>query len=168
MKKYRSSGTKILAVIAAVCVCMLIAGMIAGDSFSYTYELTLLGGGFGIIFVPVFIAERSRYLIIDEEKVIFPPGCNQNEKLVFQRLEVRFDEICSVKIDFHKGESEFMAIVWGLFGLTSVGDQYSYTLNLIDDTKIEVGCLYQYGEKAEKEISEMICRSVEKCGGQIY
>ena len=81
---------------------------------------------------------------------------------------VRFDEIRSVKSEFHKGESVFMVIVWGLFGMTTEGDSYSYILTLKDDTQIKVSCLYEYGKKAEKEIFEMICQSVEKCGGRVY
>ena len=171
MKKYNSSGTKIFAVIAVVCVCMLIAGLIfkiANIAFPYALELIVGGCLFGMLFVPVFFAQRSRYLIIDEEKVVFPRGCTRNKKLVFQRTVVRFDEIRSVKSEFHKGESEFMAIVWGLFGMTAAGDTYFYTLTLKDDTQIEGICLYEYGKKAEKEIFEMICQSVEQCGGRVY
>ena len=169
MKKYPSN--KMLAVLATACVCALIAGLIfkiANISFPYTWELIFGGGFFGMIFVPVFFAQRSRYLRIDEEKVVFPRGCTRNEKLVFQRTAVRFDEIRSVKSEFHKGESEFMSIVWGLFGMTAAGDSYSYILTLKDDTQIKVSCLYEYGKKAEKEIFEMICQSIEKYGGRVY
>lgn len=40
-------------------------------------------------------------------------------------------------------------------------------LNLKDDTTIDVS-LWGFGENGEKEIFEMICRSVEKCGGLVY
>ncbi len=172
MKKYNSSSIKILAVIAAVCVCMLIAGIILVIAkiplFELKFILIVLGLCFGMIFVPVFFAEKSRYLIIDEEKVIFPRGCFRNEKIVFQRTVVRFDEIRSVKSEFQKGDSVFISVILALFGMQSKGDTYFYTLNLKDNTQIEVNVLYQYGKKAEKEIFEMICQSVEKCGGRVY
>ena len=168
MKKYVSASMKRVTVIALLSVCTLLTGIILTIADHPNSELKLIlvsiGSITSILFGSCFFAERSRYLLIDEEMVDFPQGCTRNEKTMFQRTRLRFDEICSVKSKFHKGASEGAAIFWGLLGAGATGDCYSYILNLKDDTTIEVW-LWGFGENGEKEIFEMICQSVEERGG---
>ncbi len=171
MKKYVSTSMKWLAVIALLSICTLLIGIIliiAGFPNSESKILLVcIGAIMSIFFGSCFFAERSRYLLIDEEMIDFPQGCTRNEKTMFQRTRLRFDDIRSVKSKFHKGESEGAAIFWGLLGVSTAGDCYSYILNLKDDTTIEV-YLWGFGKNGEKEIFEMICRSVEERGGLVY
>ena len=171
MKKYNSSDTKIVAVIAAVGVCMLIAGIILTIAKIPLLALKVIFIVFGLffsgMFIPGFFAEKSRYLIIDEEKIDFPRGCSIEGKCNSKRTVVRFDEIRSVKTKFYEGDTVFVSVILMLFGMPSMGDTYFYTLNLKDNRQIEVNCIRHYG-KFEKEIFETICQSVEKCGGCVY
>lgn len=171
MKKYNSSDQKIVAVIAFVGVCMLIAGIILTIAKIPLLALKVILIVFGLflsgIFIPCAFGERSRYLIIDEEKIDFPRGCSIEGKYNSKRTVVRFDEIRSVKTKFYEGDTVFVSVILMLFGMPSMGDTYFYTLNLKDDRQIEVNCIRHYG-KSEKEIFEMICQSVEKCGGRVY
>jgi hypothetical protein len=173
MKKYNSSDTKIVAVIAAVGVCMLIAGIILTIAKIPLLALKVIFIVFGLffsgMFIPSFFAEKSRYLIIDEEKIDFPRGCSIEGKCNSKRTVVRFDEIRSVKTKFYEGDRYpvFVDVILTLIGLLPREDTYFYTLNLKDNTQIEVNCIRHYG-KSEKEIFETICQSIEKYGGRVY
>ena len=172
MKKYDRSDKTILAVIAVVCVCSLIAGVILVIAkiplLALKVGLIVFGLCLSAIFVPAAFAVRRYYLIIDEEKVDFPIGCSIEGKSNSKRTVVRFDEIRSVKTKFYEGDTVFVSVILMLFGMPSMGDTYFYTLNLKDNRQIEVNCIRLYGNKAEKEIFEMICQSVEQCGGRVY
>ena len=100
-----------------------------------------------IMFGSIFFAERSRVLIIENDKFIFPRGADINGKNVFQKTVVRKCDIFSLESKFHKGD-----------GIIS-GDCFFYTLRLKNGTKITV-TLYAYGKEAEKEILEMIQNSI--------
>ncbi|MBR5188573.1 MAG: hypothetical protein IKW18_08880 [Clostridia bacterium] len=172
MKKYDRSDKTILAVIAVVCVCALIAGVILVIAkiplLALKVCLIVFGLCLSAIFVPAAFCVRRHYLIIDEEKIDFPIGCSIEGKCNSKRTVVRFDEIRSVKTKFYEGDTVFVSVILMLFGMPSMGDTYFYTLNLKDNRQIEVNCIRLYGNKAEKEIFEMICQSVEKCGGCVY
>lgn len=147
MKKYVTRATKWLAIFTLFCAILLAVGIIlviiGFPNISLQICLIALGGVMGIIFLSVFLAERSRALVIDNEKVIFPRGADKNGKIVLQKTVVNFVDIRSVDSVFHKGD-----------GLIS-GDCFSYILTLKDSTKISV-TLYAYGKDAEKEIFETI------------
>ena len=174
MKKYDRSDKTILAVIAVVCVCALIAGVILVIAkiplLALKVGLIVFGLCLSAIFVPAAFAVRRYYLIIDEEKVDFPIGCSIEGKCNSKRTVVRFDEIRSVKTKFYEGDRYpvFVDVILTLIGLPPMEDIYFYTLNLKDNRQIEVNCIRLYGKKAEKEIFEMICQSVEQCGGRVY
>jgi hypothetical protein len=148
MKKYVSQATKWLGIIALLCGVALLVGIIlAFVNTSMTSIVTIaLGGMYGILFLSWFLAEKSRALIIDTEKIIFPRGAYKNGKMVFQKTTVKLCDINSVDTKLHKGD-----------GIISKDTSF-YTINLKDGTKITV-TLYAYGKEAENEILETIKRN---------
>ena len=147
MKKYHSRATKWLAVLTLICAVSLAVGIVLVimdfPDTSLQVCLISLGGAMGILFLTCFLADRSRALIMDHEKVIFPRGANINGKTVLQKTVVRFDQTSSVDSVLQKGD-----------GLIS-SDCFFYIITLKDGTKISVP-LYSYGKAAEKEILETI------------
>jgi hypothetical protein len=149
MKKYTSRATKWLAIFTIVSVAVLIAGIIfilaRSSNVGLQIGLTMLGGLMSILFLSCFFAEKSRYLIIDDEKIIFPRGADKNGKMVFQKTTVKLCDINSVDTKLHKGD-----------GIISKDTSF-HTINLKDGTKITV-TLYAYGKESENEILETIKR----------
>ena len=147
MKKYVSQATKWLGIIALLCGVALLVGIIlAFVNTSMTSIVTIaLGGMFGILFLSCFLAEKSRALIIDTEKIIFPRGADKNGKMVFQKTTVKLCDINSVDTKLYKGD-----------GIISKDTSF-HTINLKDGTIITV-TLYAYGKEAENEILETIKR----------
>ena len=152
MKKYTSRATKWLIVVSLICGVVLLTGIIlafAGvKNIGLPIGFILLGGLLGVIFLACFFAEKSRALIINTDKVIFPRGAEKNGKTVFQKTVVRISDISSVESKFHKGD-EIIS-----------DDCFFYTFKLKDGTSITV-TLYAYGKEAEKEILETIKSSIE-------
>ena len=148
MKKYVSRATKWLRIIALLCGVALLVGIIlAFVKISLTSIVMIaLGGILGILFLSCFLAEKSRALMIDAEKIIFPRGADKNGKMVFQKTTVKLCDINSVDTKFHKGD-----------GIISKDTSF-YTIKLKDGTKITVA-LYAYGQEAENEILETIKRN---------
>ena len=148
MKKYVSQATKWLGIIALLCGVALLVGIIlAFVNISMTSIVMIaLGGVFGILFLICFLAEKSRALIIDTEKIIFPRGADKNGKIVFQKTTVKLCDINSVDTKLYKGD-----------GIISKDTSF-HTINLKDGTKITV-TLYAYGKEAENEILETIKRN---------
>lgn len=147
MKKYTPRAAKVLMIAALTCGAVLLIGMIfvfaSIGNIGLSLGLILLGGLLGILFFTCFLAENSRALIIDTDKVIFPRGAEKNGITVFQRTIVRICDISSVESQLRKGDK-----------LVS-GDCFFYTLRLKDGTSITV-TLYAYGKEIEKEILETI------------
>ena len=96
------------------------------------------GGLMSILFLSCFFAEKSRYLTIDDEKIVLPRGTIINEKTSFRRTIINTNEIRSIKSEF-KGD-----------GIISKGTLF-HTLKLNDGTRIKF-TLYAYGKDAEDEI----------------
>ena len=149
MKKYTSRATKWLGIVTLICGVVLLAGIILIFSEISTAWIAMitLGGLIGILFFCCFLAEKSRGLIIDTEKIIFPRGAEKNGKKVLQKTVVRFCDISSVDTKLYSGD-----------GVISKDTSF-YTIKLKDGTKITV-TLYAYGKDAEKEILEAIKRSI--------
>ena len=147
MKKYVSQATKWLGIIALLCgVALLVGSILAFVNTSIaSIVMIALGGVFGILFLIFFLAEKSRALIIDTEKIIFPRGADKNGKIVFQKTTVKLCDINSVDTKLYKGD-----------GIISKDTSF-HTINLKDGTKITV-TLYAYGKEAENEILETIKR----------
>ena len=106
MKKYVSRATMWLGIIALLCGLALLVGIIlAFVNISMTSIVMIaLGGMFGILFFSCFLAEKSRALIIDTEKIIFPRGADKNGKMVFQKTTVKLCDIHSVDTKLYKGD----------------------------------------------------------------
>lgn len=149
MKKYVSRATKWLEIIALLCGVVLFVGVILAfaEITMTSIAMIALGSVFGILFLSCFLAEKSRVLLIDIDKIIFPRGADKNGKMVLQKTTVKFCDIDSVDTKLYKGD-----------GLVSKDISF-YTLNLKDGTKITV-TLYAYGKEAEKEIIETIKRGL--------
>ncbi len=149
MKKYTSQATKRLGIITLICGAVLLAGiiLICSEISTASIAMITLSGLLGILFFCCFLAEKSRGLIIDTEKIIFPRGAEKNGRMVLQKTVVRFCDISSVDTKLYRGD-----------GVISK-DTFFYTIKLKDGTKITV-TLYAYGKEAEKEILEAIKRSI--------
>ena len=149
MKKYTSPATKWLMVVSLICCAVLLTGIVLAfmeiTNIGLPIGLILMGGLLGVIFFSCFLAEKSRSLLIDANRIVFPRGAEINGKIVFQKTVIITSEIHSVEIKSYKGD--------GLI----VKDTIFYTLRLTDGRKITV-MLYHYGKAAEKEIFEAIKR----------
>ena len=147
MKKYTSRATKWLAILTIISVAVLIAGIICilsrSSNVGLQIGITMLGGLMSILFLSCFLADKSRYLTIDDEKIVLPRGANINEKTSFNRIIINTNEIRSIKSELHKGD-----------GIIAK-DTLFHTLTLNDGTKI-MFTLYAYGKDAEDEILEAI------------
>ena len=143
MKKYTSRATKWLAILTIISVAVLIAGIICIlahlSNVGLQIGLTMLGGLMSILFLSCFFAEKSRYLTIDDEKILLPRGTSINEKTSFSRTIININEINSIKSESHKCD-----------GIIAK-DTIFHTLMLNDGTRIKF-TLYAYGKDAEDEI----------------
>lgn len=136
-----------LGIVALLCGVALLVGSILAfvNTSMVSIVMIALGGVFGILFLICFLAEKSRALIIDTEKIIFPRGAVKNGKIVFQKTTVKLCDINSVDTKLYKGD-----------GIISKDTSF-HTINLKDGTTITV-TLYAYGKEAENEILETIKR----------
>lgn len=150
MKKYTSRATKWLASATLISIAIFAIGIVliaANADIGLQIGVTMGGGLMSILSVACFFAERSRALIIENDRFIFPRGAEINGKTVLQKTIVMKNEIASVESEFHQGD-----------GIIS-GDCFFYTLELKNGTKITI-TLYAYGQNAEKEILEIIQNSI--------
>ena len=151
MKRYASQATKLLAIAALICGAVVLIGIIivftGVKNIGLPIGFILLGGLLGVIFLACFLAEKSRALIIDADKIVFPRGAEKNGKTVFQKTVVRICDIGSVESKFRKGDKIIS------------DDCFFYTFKLKDGTSITI-TLYAYGKEAEKEILETIKSSI--------
>ena len=152
MKKYTPCDAKWYAAVAAACAVALIVGLVllvAGNqNDSLIFCLIGLGGFFSLLFFGVFLAEKSRFLVIDDQKIIFPRGATQNGKLAWQRTTVNRADLISMERELHRGDP-----------LIDSKDCFCYILTLKDGTKVSVH-LYAYGKNGEKEIAETIRQNI--------
>ena len=151
MKKYTSTSTKWLAILSAINALMLLIGIILiifnAANIELQFLLTAFGSSMSILFLPIFFAERSRWLTIDEKTIDLPRGAKKNEKISFKRTVIDIEKIRSFEYTLHKGD-----------GIISKDARF-YTLTLKDSTTIEF-TLYAYGKEAEEEIWDAIKNSI--------
>ena len=151
MKRYYSRSVKLLAIVSLDGVAVLLTGIaflfINIVDIWLSICLTVVGGLFGVLFLVCFVAEKSRTLLIDANKIILPRGATINGKMAFQKTVIKMCEIQSIECCLRKGD-----------GIISK-DTYFYILNLIDNRKVTV-TLYAYGKEAEREIIETIKKKV--------
>lgn len=147
MKTYTSRATKWLAFFTIISVAVLIAGIICilanSSDGGLQIGLTMLGGLMSVLFLSCFFSEKSRYLTIDDERIILPRGADKNGKMSFHRTIINIDEIHSIKSELYKGD-----------GIVSK-DTLFHILKLKDGTAIKF-TLFAYGKDAEKEILKII------------
>ena len=147
MKKYTPRAAKWMAVTTLICGAILLAGIILAfmDVANIVLPIVLIssGGLSGIIFLSCYFAEKSRTLIIDTDKIIFPRGADKDGKIVFRKTVIKMSEIHTVERKFHKGDKIIS------------DDCFFYTMRLKDGTTITV-TLYAYGKETEKEIFKTI------------
>lgn len=147
MKKYSSRAVKMLAIVFLVCGVVLLTGIALlfakFENIGLPIGLIGLGGLLGVLFLICFVAEKSRVLMIDSNKIILPRGATINGKMIFQKTVINMAEIKSIESGLYKGD-----------GLISK-DTYFHTLKLKDGREVTV-TLYAYGKVAEKEILETI------------
>lgn len=67
-----------------------------------------LGIPFSIVFLTVYLANRSRYILIDDEKIVCSRGAtvitqNGEQQRKFDRTTLAYNDICNVKRDIIKG-----------------------------------------------------------------
>ena len=150
MKKYTSRGAKWLGLLAGISVAALSAGIccivINTANVDLQVAFTLMGAMLSIVFLPCYFAERSRYLVMDAERIILPRGAVKNGKLCFRRTVINTDEICAMKSVLRKGD-RFVT-----------KDTFFHTVILKDGTSIQF-TLYAYG-KDEEEILEGIKKHI--------
>ena len=151
MKKYTSRAVKWLALVAVISIAILSAGVICiiidSANVGLQIGLTMLGGLMTILFLSCFFAEKSRYLTIDDKKIVLPRGADKNEKISFNRTIINTNEIRSIRSELYKGD-----------GIISK-DTLFHTLTLNDGTRIKF-TLYSYGKDAEDEILEAIKKHI--------
>ena len=151
MKKYTSRAVKWLALVAVISIAILSAGIICiiidSSNVGLQVGLTMFGGLMTILFLSFFFAEKSRYLTIDDKKIVLPRGADKNEKISFNRTIINTNEIRSIKSELYKGD-----------GIISK-DTLFHTLTLNDGTRIKF-TLYSYGKDAEDEILEAIKKHI--------
>ncbi len=151
MKRYISRATKWLAILTFISVAMLGMGVIFIvaniPNVGLQIGLTMFGALMSILFLTCYLADKSRTLVIDADKITFPRGADKNGKMVLQKTVIRLDEIRSIESKFHKGD-----------GIIS-GDCFFHTLKLKDGTEVTV-TLYAYGKESEKDILETIRKSI--------
>ena len=151
MKKYTPCAVKWLAFAAVISAAILFAGIICIiidlSNVGLQVGLTMFGGLMTILFLSCFFADRSRYLTLDDEKIVLPRGVHKNNKISFKRTTINTSEIRSITSVFCKGD-----------GIISE-DCFLHTMTLNDGTSIQF-TLYAYGKDAEDEILEAIKKHI--------
>ena len=147
MKKYISKATKPLLFVTVICCALLVIGMILAfieiPNNGLSIGLIFTGGLLGILFLACYFAEKSRSLIIDVDKIVFPRGAEINGKICFTKTVISTSDIKSIESGLLKGD-----------GLIAKDTNF-YTLRLADGKRVTV-TLYAYGKQAETEIMEVI------------
>ena len=143
MKKYVPKCLKLVRNASITSFLIFVVGFVlflfGGLNIEIPLLLTFFGGGFGILFVAVYFAAKSRVFIIGEEKIVIPRGANINDNLSFSKTSLKKSDICYVERTFFKGDKIISE------------DTYFYTVKLKGGTKVTFP-LYEYGKKAEEEI----------------
>lgn len=152
MKRYVSKSVKVFFLISVICALILVIGIILiitnHPNLSLKIGMTIGGGMMAPLFLLIFFAERSKWLEIDEKKIVFPRGTIDNDgNTILRRTVIEMNEIVSLESKFHKGDKIF------------TGDCFHHTLKLTDGRKITF-MLYGYGNKAEEEIIEAIQKRI--------
>ncbi len=151
MKKYTSRATKWLAIFVIISAVTLVIGVIHivtnSSKIGLQIGATMLGGLMSILFLSCFLAEKSRYLTVNDGRIILSRGAAKNGKMSLHRTIINMGEISSIESKLYKGD-----------GIISQ-DTYFHILSLKDGSKITF-TLFVYGKKAEEEIVETIRKNI--------
>lgn len=152
MKKYTSRATLWFAICTLISFFFIIAGVIliiinfSNDALKI--GLILIGCMMSIFFIIGFFAEKSRYLIINENEIILSRGVRKNNFIVFKRTVIEISEIASISSYLRKGDG-FLT-----------DDTTFYTIKLKNGTNLTF-VLFTYGKDAEKEIIDIIKNKIQ-------
>ena len=152
MGKYMSRDVIWLGILTVICSIAVTVGAVFAYYMSnnvWSMLLIISGGMLFVIFFTCCIAEMSRTLFIDGEKIILPRGTEKNGNTTFRKTVVRLDEITSIESTLYKGD-----------GIISKDCRF-HTLKLKNGTKVAF-TLYAYGKRAEKEIIEILRNSINR------
>ena len=90
MKKYEPRATKWLARFTAISVVSLIIGIILfvkdASSFELNLMFTMVGFMLSIVFSTSYVASKTRWMTIDDEKIVFHLSISVNGKRVPKKL----------------------------------------------------------------------------------
>ena len=145
MKKYVQSATKISGVLLIVCVLMIAAGVLLTvlspeqrDLICFLFAFAI---PWAIILLVIYIPSARSYLLMDDEKIVFP--LTRVPKLSLKRNTVMFSEIKRVKVVFEEGD--------GII----VKDCNFYRFHLKNGLEF-TETLFSYGKESEKEIVSVL------------
>ena len=151
MKIYTPRATKWLALLTIIGVAILIIGVlfIAVDFSNTVFQvfLTMFGGLMSFLFLSCFVAEKSRYITIDDKRIVLPKCTDKSGKMLLRKTIIHFAEIRSITSKLYKGD-----------GIISK-DTFIHTLTLKDGTMLYF-TLYAYGKDAENEILKTITQRI--------
>ena len=150
MRKFNSKGKMPFGILSLLCLVMIIIGAIwlgvGIDRIEVGISLLSVGIMLGMIAFAAFFATARDYLVIDDEKIIFP--ITRVPKLKFKRNAVLFSEIKCVKIEIYKGD--------GIVVL----DSHMYTFTLKNGLRFTENFAAAYGKKQETEILQRLKEKV--------
>ena len=145
MKKFYRSGNLVFAILSSITVVMAIAGIVLLISGAGFDDLTLFligfGAPFGLLFLPLFLANVLSYITIDDESIVFP--VTRAPRLRFKRNKVRYSDIEYIEIQDYKGDK-------------IVTENTAFYLFTLKDGTAFKEALYIYGKKREREIVSML------------
>lgn len=158
MKKYTQPATKVFAGLTAVCIFMVIAGVLliifADDQFNLILFFLGIGIPLGILFLAIFLANARNYIRIDSQRIVFP--VTRAPKLSLKRNPVLFDDIVKITVTYNAGfkPNIFLTIIFALFFHDSLGTKptHFYTFHLKNGLRF-TETFYQYGKAQEAEIA---------------
>lgn len=140
MKKHTPAALKRITVLLILSLIVFIVGVfLALTRLSSTVTAVIViavGGILSVFLLILFFAERSRSLVIDSEKIVFPRTWDGKAVVYFSKIE-------SVDRLRFKGDNVISK------------DCFLYRLRLRDG-KTHDFYLYQYGKAAENEIFQLI------------
>ncbi len=152
MKKYYQTALLPSLSVLICSILFVVSGMFFIIFLPKQFEWILFFIGFGtpafLISAAIFIPVICTPLIIDDEKITFP--ITRTSKLSFKKNVVKFSDISSVNIKFHKGD-----------GIVSA-DSLFYEFALVNGVKFTENLSAKYGKKQEKEvIGFLYCKNVK-------
>ncbi len=148
MRKYESTALPLMRALALFCLASLVIALaltvLDWGSASIKGLFWFFGGMGVMLFIPCYFAEKSRYLLIDSEKITLTFGSmrllpNGKGKLMTKRLTLPFCEISHIDVEFYEVQTlHAKPTNFYVFTLKN-GERYRVTL-------------YSYGKEAVKEI----------------